>query len=104
MRSTALMAIAIAILSAVCTSMQGAASPAHNDPGVAAENPVAPAFVLTDLSGHTLDLSRYKGKVVLLDFWATWCEPCRKELPKLVKLQASHGNQGLQVIGISLDD
>jgi thiol-disulfide isomerase/thioredoxin len=61
----------------------------------------APAFVLRDLRGRTLRLSDYKGKVVLLNFWATWCPPCRAEMPDLVKWQREYRSRGLQVIGIT---
>jgi len=64
----------------------------------------APPFTLTDINGQPLRLADYKGKVVLLDFWATWCAPCRSEIPKLVEWQKQYGPQGLQVIGISMDD
>ncbi len=66
--------------------------------------PLAPDFTVTDIDGRKLRLSDYKGKVVLLDFWATWCGPCRTEVPEFVKLQKKYGARGLQVIGISLDD
>ncbi len=49
-------------------------------------------------------LSSYRGKVVLLDFWATWCGPCKEEIPHLVDLQNRYGSDGLQIIGISMDD
>ncbi len=71
---------------------------------VASEGPLAPAFSLVDLSGKKLDLADYKGKVVLLDFWATWCQPCRSEIPEFMRLQKRYSEQGFQVIGISLDD
>lgn len=61
----------------------------------------APQFVLKDLDGHTVRLSDYRGKVVLINFWATWCPPCRAEMPDLVKLQREHGKAGLQIIGIT---
>jgi peroxiredoxin len=63
---------------------------------------VAPYFSLRDLSGRTLTLTDYRGKVVLLNFWATWCEPCRHEIPEFIQLQKSRSD--LQILGISLDD
>jgi len=62
----------------------------------------APEFSLKDLSGRSLSLSNYRGKVVLLNFWATWCEPCRQEIPAFVQLQNNRGD--LKILGVSLDD
>lgn len=67
-------------------------------------HPLAPDFSATDLSGQTLQLSNYRGKVVLLNFWATWCAPCRSEIPRFVDLQNKYDKEGLQIVGISLDD
>ena len=64
----------------------------------------APPFTVTDLQGQKLTLADYRGKVVLLDFWATWCAPCLGEIPDFVEMQQKYGPQGLQVIGISMDD
>lgn len=68
------------------------------------ESKLAPDFSLTDLEGRKLNLADYKGKVVLLDFWATWCGPCRTEIPHFVEMQNKYGPEGFQVIGISMDD
>jgi thiol-disulfide isomerase/thioredoxin len=61
----------------------------------------APPLALKDIDGRALRLSDYKGKVVLLNFWATWCAPCRAEMPDLVKWQREYRKAGLQVIGIT---
>jgi len=64
----------------------------------------APLFVRTDLENRKLDLRAYRGKVVLLDFWATWCASCQIEMPRFVAWQSRYGPRGLQIIGISMDD
>jgi thiol-disulfide isomerase/thioredoxin len=61
----------------------------------------AQQFALRDINGRTVRLSDYQGKVVLINFWATWCPPCRAEMPDLVRLQREHGKEGLQIIGIT---
>ena len=66
--------------------------------------PTAPDFSLTNLSGQTVTLEQYRGKVVLLDFWATWCPPCRMTIPMLIKLQEKYRDEGLIILGISIDD
>jgi peroxiredoxin len=67
----------------------------------------APASVLDasfpDLQGQPLHLETYRGKLVVLNFWATWCPPCLKEMPAFVRLQQKYGGQGLQFVGIALD-
>lgn len=60
-------------------------------------------FTLEQLGGGSVTLSQLKGKVVLVDFWATWCPPCRAAIPHLVKMYNTHKEQGLEVLGISLD-
>ena len=59
------------------------------------------AFRLKDIHGRPFNLSDYKGKVVLLNFWATWCPPCRTEIPDLIKMQTQYRDQGLRIIGIT---
>ena len=64
----------------------------------------APDFSLESLSGERISLSQFKGKIVLVDFWATWCPPCRQSIPELVKLQEQYRGDGLIILGLSLDD
>lgn len=64
----------------------------------------APPFVRVDLTGRPIDLESYRGKVVLLNFWATWCAPCQVELPRFEIWQKKYGAQGLQVLAVSMDD
>lgn len=75
------------------------------DFGSNVQGAVAPDFALTDIkSGRTVRLSEFKGKAVVLNFWATWCGPCKVEIPSFVDLQKQYGPQGLAVIGIAIDD
>ncbi len=63
----------------------------------------APNFTLAELEGRTVRLSDYRGDVVLLDFWATWCGPCRMSIPHLIELQNEYADDGFTVLGVSLD-
>jgi len=65
---------------------------------------MAPNFALKDLNGNTIQLSDLRGKAVVLNFWATWCPPCKAEIPSFIELQKKYGPQGLQIVGISMDD
>jgi len=73
----------------------------HNEIG---QGPLAPDFNLKDLGGKKITLGQYRGKVVLLDFWATWCPPCRATIPELIDLQDKYKKEGLVIMGISMDD
>ncbi|HZI55440.1 MAG TPA: TlpA disulfide reductase family protein [Verrucomicrobiae bacterium] len=63
-----------------------------------------PELSLTDLNGKTLHTSDYKGKVVLVNFWAAWCTPCAEEVPQFIALQRKYKDEGFQIIGISVED
>jgi len=75
----------------------------HRPMGMASGTP-APDFTLPSLDGKTVSLSEFKGKAVLVNFWATWCGPCKIETPWLVELQNEYGSQGLQIVGVAMDD
>ena len=64
----------------------------------------APPFVLEDLNGKKVSLANYKGKAVLINFWATWCAPCKIETPWIIELRKQYASQGFEVLGISADD
>jgi len=80
------------------------AAASHACPAQSLIGKQAPAFVRRDLHGHTISLRSLRGKVVLLNFWATWCGPCQTEMPVFDSWQREYGPRGLQVIGISMDD
>jgi cytochrome c biogenesis protein CcmG/thiol:disulfide interchange protein DsbE len=65
------------------------------------ENQHAPPFSLQDMQGRRIDLAQYRGKVVLLNFWATWCAPCKLETPWLIELRNQYAKQGFEVLGVS---
>jgi len=86
---------------------QGLTPPAPEHPAIvtserAVDRP-APAYKFKDLSGKKVSLASLKGKVVLVDFWATWCDPCRTEIPHYIEMQKKYGPEGLVIIGVSVD-
>lgn len=77
----------------------------HHKAVTAVSNPSdVPQFSATDINGGSVNTSEYKGKVVLVNFWAAWCTPCAAEVPQFIALQKKYQGQGLQVVGISVDD
>src|SRR5580698_4130159 len=77
--------------------------PAQSAFAVAEVGQPAPALVVPELNGQTFDLSALRGKVVVINFWATWCQPCRQEMPALNAFYRQHHGQGLEMIGLSAD-
>ncbi len=65
---------------------------------------IRPEFAMKDLDGKLRNIKEWDGKIVLLNFWATWCPPCLREMPYFVELQKTYGEQGFQIIGIAIDD
>ncbi len=63
-----------------------------------------PEFAAADLNGDLRNIKEWDGKLIFLNFWATWCPPCKKEIPAFVELQEAYGEQGFQIIGIAIDD
>ncbi len=98
LRQFALVA-ALAALAFGCTSAKpvNAARPEK-------DRKAAPNFALKDADGKTVQLTDFKGKVVMLDFWATWCGPCKIMIPWFVELQRQYKDQGFSVIGVSMDE
>jgi thiol-disulfide isomerase/thioredoxin len=92
---------AVKLLLCLCIGVSAAQSPVTTTSLLRKE---APQFVRTDLENRKLDLHAYRGKVVLLDFWATWCASCQLEMPRFVAWQSQYGPRDLQIIGISMDD
>jgi len=88
--------LAVALLAAYTAAAAQPSHPLLNRP--------VPEFARPDLNGRRIDLKSYRGQVVLLTFWATWCAPCQIEMPRFVKWQRRYGPSGLQIVGISMDD
>ena len=83
-----------------CSNGDGASrKPASEHPAVP-----APDFTLKDLGGKDVSLSGLKGKVVMLDFWATWCPPCRESIPALTAIHEEYAAKGVEIVGVSMDE
>jgi len=91
-----------AILTIALTVAAGAVACAQQKGGAAAVP--APGFSVQDLQGNTLDLAAYKGKVLVINFWATWCPPCRREIPDFIAVYKELKAEGLEILGLSVDE
>jgi thiol-disulfide isomerase/thioredoxin len=80
------------------------AQTASSKPAAKSAKPAAADLPLIDLAGYNQVLAKYRGRPLVVTFWATWCEPCRDEFPLLVQLQKQYAPQGLAIFGVSLDD
>lgn len=97
--------VAVAVMLAVAPYMaRHARSSAGSTESSGWKGKSAPEFSLESLDGRTVHLADFRGKGVLLNFWATWCQPCKIEMPWFEELQKEYGSQGLQVVGIAMDD
>jgi thiol-disulfide isomerase/thioredoxin len=100
----ALVVVAVAVAAMLYFGFHMARRSGEEPPHVLGKSTVAPDFTLPTLDGKNMSLSELRGKAVLLNFWASWCGPCKIETPWLVELQKEYGSQGLQVVGIAMDD
>jgi thiol-disulfide isomerase/thioredoxin len=96
--------VVVAVIAAAMLYFGFHAARRSGPPQAASKSAPAPDFTLESLDGKSMRLSDLRGKAVLLNFWATWCGPCKIETPWLVELQNQYGAQGLQVIGVAMDD
>ncbi|MGB9611820.1 MAG: redoxin domain-containing protein [Bryobacteraceae bacterium] len=95
--------VALAVALGGCASLVSKGEPAR-DVRKSSERKLAPDFELRDVNGKTIRLSDYRGQVVLLNFWATWCGPCKIEIPWFVEFQRTFKDRGFTVIGVSVDE
>ena len=93
----------IFVLATLVTVAFAAAVAACSPAKTQTETTPAPDFVIKDLQGTSLSLASYKGKVLVLNFWATWCPPCRKEIPDFIEVYRELKGKGLEILGVSVD-
>lgn len=98
------MVVAVVIALMLVAGLRMARHSRTSSPSADLKGEMAPDFSLQSLDGKTVRLSDYRGKAVLLNFWATWCAPCKIEMPWFVELQKQYGPDGLQIVGVAMDD
>jgi peroxiredoxin len=99
-----LAAVGVIVLSCVALACSNAQVLANAPVKPEKDRHAAPDFALKDANGNTVRLSDYKGKVVLLDFWATWCGPCKVEIPWFIQFEQQYKDKGFAVLGVSMDE
>jgi cytochrome c biogenesis protein CcmG/thiol:disulfide interchange protein DsbE len=104
LRGLCCVAAALLVFLSACTFGQKPSGAAASSLKPESTRRAAPEFALKDAHGRTVRLSDYKGKVVLLNFWATWCGPCKFEIPWFVDLEQEYKDRGFSVLGISMDE
>src|SRR5437762_12175807 len=100
----ALVIVALAVALMLYSGFRVARRSGPTAPPRIAKSTVAPDFSLESLEGKNVRLSDLRGKAVLLNFWSTWCTPCKIEMPWFVEMQKQYGPEGLQVVGVAMDD
>ncbi len=106
-RSIAIIVVVILVVTGMIVAGKYLVKKPAGAPNLAASNvkgQAAPDFELTSLDGRKIKLSDYKGKAVVLNFWATWCAPCKIEIPWFVELQKQYGPQGMEIVGVAMDE
>jgi len=98
------LSIALGVTVASCRREHAPPSEVQAATQTARDTARAPEFSLPNLKGETVRLKDFRGKVVILDFWATWCGPCRMEIPHFQELTKRHGGRGLVVVGVAMDE
>src|SRR5580704_15971607 len=106
MRVTLKFSLIVILLAAAAAGFVGCKSSGSQAAGLGTEKPLPnePEVTFKDLQGKDVSLASLKGKVVLVNFWATWCEPCQVEIPWLIEMQEKYGPRGFVILGIALDE
>ncbi|HSH15324.1 MAG TPA: TlpA disulfide reductase family protein, partial [Verrucomicrobiae bacterium] len=101
-----ILVILLAAVAVVALAMVASRTPVGNvkPENAAGSLPPAPSVAIKDLQGNTVTLEQFRGKVVLVNFWATWCSPCQIEMPWFVGFQEKYGPRGFTVLGVAMDE